>query len=247
MFESDVALFLSKLLPIFVYPLGLTILLGFLSVICALLRYRRLAAVSGVAALVVLWVCSTPVVASWAYATLEQQYPPRPMAETPEADVAILLGGASGRIRHAVRLYAAGKVKRIFVTAGNLPWRPAVKPEAERIKDLLIEWGVPAEAIIIAAASRNTYENALEAKQLWAAENLKTALLVTSAGHMPRAMAEFRRAGVPVIASTALVVVTGARHTSIFAWLPDANALVLTSRAAKEWLGYLRFKVRGYL
>jgi uncharacterized SAM-binding protein YcdF (DUF218 family) len=83
------------------------------------------------------------------------------------------------------------------------------------IKDLLIEWGVPAEAIITAAASRNTYENALETKQLWAAENLKSALLVTSAGHMPRAMAEFRRAEVPVIASTANVVVTAEGHTSI--------------------------------
>ena len=168
------------------------------------------------------------------------------MAETPEADVAILLGGASGRIRHAVRLYEAGKVKRVFVTAGNLPWRPAVKPEAERIKDLLIEWGVPAEAIIIAAASRNTYENALEAKQLWAAENLKTALLVTSAGHMPRAMAEFRRAGVPVIASTALVVVTGEGHTSILVWLPDARSLSVTTEASKEWMGYLRYRLRQY-
>jgi hypothetical protein len=43
MFESDAALFLSKLLPVFAYPLGLTILLGLLSGTCALLRYRRLA------------------------------------------------------------------------------------------------------------------------------------------------------------------------------------------------------------
>jgi hypothetical protein len=31
MFESAAALFLSKLLPVFAYPLGLTILLGLLS------------------------------------------------------------------------------------------------------------------------------------------------------------------------------------------------------------------------
>jgi uncharacterized SAM-binding protein YcdF (DUF218 family) len=106
--------------------------------------------------------------------------------------------------------------------------------------------GVPAEAIIIAAASRNTYENALETKQLWAAEDLKSALLVTSAGHMPRAMAEFRRAGVPVIASTANVVVTAEGHTSILVWLPDARSLSVTTEASKEWMGYLRYRLRQY-
>jgi uncharacterized SAM-binding protein YcdF (DUF218 family) len=100
------------------------------------------------------------------------------MAKTPTAEVAIVLGGAVGqplpprveaglsetsdRVLHAARLYKAGKIKRILVTAGNIPWVSSVKPEAELIKDLLVEWGVPSEAIERASQSRNTHENALE-------------------------------------------------------------------------------------
>jgi uncharacterized SAM-binding protein YcdF (DUF218 family) len=89
-----------------------------------------------VAAFLVLWACSTPVVANWAYATLERQYPAMTMAETPQADVAIVLGGvrrqpsqprvevdladAADRVLHASRLYWVGQVKRILVAAGNI-------------------------------------------------------------------------------------------------------------------------------
>src|SRR6516225_9564766 len=108
------------------------------------------------------------------------------MAKTPTAEVAIVLGGAVGqplpprvetglseasdRVLHAARLYKAGKVKRILVTAGNIPWLSSVKPEADLIRELLMEWGVPSEAIELASQSRNTYENALEIKDIWQRE-----------------------------------------------------------------------------
>ncbi len=253
-------LFLSKLLPVFVYPLGLTLSLLALSVAAALLKYQRLKLWSAGAAILVLWISSTPVVANWVESSLEGQYPARPMAETPNADVAIVLGGAVGqplpprvevglsegtdRVLHAARLYKAGKVKRILVTAGNIAWLSAVKPEAELIKDLLIEWDVPADAIELKGGSRNTYENALEIKELWQKEDFKSALLITSAAHMPRAMATFRHAGVPVIASTADVRIVEAANP--FEWLPDSVALLTTTNAIKEWIGMLAYRLLGW-
>jgi uncharacterized SAM-binding protein YcdF (DUF218 family) len=261
--ESSVMLFLSKLLPIFVYPVGLTLSLLLISGLCLLLNFRRLAVFNVVAAMTLLWVCSTPVFANWVIASLERQYPARTMAETPEADVAIVLGGVLGqplpprvemdlssaadRILHAARLYRAGKVKRILVPAGNVPWDRALKPEAELIKELLLEWGVASEAIEIATASRNTYENALEIQHISKAKGFKSALLVTSATHMPRAMAVFRRAGIPVIASTTDVLAVDDDQVELLKWLPDASALLMTTNAAKEWMGFLTYKVRGYL
>lgn len=184
------------------------------------------------------------------------------MAETPSADVAIVLGGAleqplpprvevdlsraSGKILHASRLYRFGKVKRILVTAGNIPWRRAVKPEAELIKDLLIEWGVPAEAVQLGRGSRNTFENALEIRGMLDVDHFQSALLVTSAAHMPRAMAVFRHAGVPVIASTTEVWIAD-DDTDLTDWLPNANSLSMTTGAVKEWIGLLVYKMRGYL
>ena len=256
-------LFLSKLLPIFVYPVGLTLSLVLIGGLCSLCNFRRLALSTVVAAMTVLWICSTPVFARWTIASLERQFPARAMAETPEADVAIVLGGALGpplpprveldlcgaadRVLHAARLYRAGKIKHILVSAGNVPWDQATKPEAELIKELLVEWGVASEAIEVATSSRNTFENALEIERIWKSREFRSALLVTSATHMPRAMAVFRRAGVPVVASTAGVLAVDSDQADPFKWLPDASALSMTTTAIREWMGFLVYKVRGYL
>jgi len=253
-------LFISKLLPIFVYPLGLSLSLLAASMTGALLSFRRLKIFAFAGAVLILWVSSTPLVAEWAASSLERQYPAKPIAETPTAEVAIVLGGAVGqplpprveaglseasdRVLHAARLYKAGRVKRILVTAGNIPWVSSVKPEAELIKDLLMEWGVPSEAIELASQSRNTYENALEIKNIWQREGFGSALLVTSATHMPRAMATFLRAGLPVEASTADVRIVESANP--FALLPDAGALGTSTNAMKEWLGLLVYRLRGW-
>ena len=124
------------------------------------------------------------------------------------------------------------------------PWLSAAKPEAELIKDLLVEWDVPAAAIELASGSRNTYENAAEIQDIWQRNGFKSALLVTSAAHMPRAMATFRRLGLPVIASTADVrVVEG---EDLFALLPDSGALIATTNAIKEWIGLFVYRLRGW-
>jgi len=263
MFENDVFLFLSKLLPLFLYPVGLSLSLGLIGSLCSLLKFRRLALACVGSAMIVLWICSTPFVASRAIASLERQYPPRTMAQTPVADVAIVLGGAlgqplpprvevnlsgaAGRVLHASRLYRAGKVKRVLVSAGNILWALAIKPEAELIKELLVEWGVASEAIEIETASRNTYENAREIERMWKGRGFKSALLVTSAIHMPRAIAVFQRGDLPVVASTADVLAVDRDPLDLFVWLPDASALAVTTNALKEWMGILVYRLRGYL
>src|SRR5262249_60184196 len=97
------------------------------------------------------------------------------------------------------------------------------------------------------AASRNSYENAREIERMWKARGYKSALLVTSAVHMPRAIAVFRRADLPVIASTADVLAVDGDPLDLFAWLPDASALAATTNALKEWIGILVYRLRGYL
>ena len=54
---------------------------------------------------------------------------------------------------------------------------------------------MPGEAIELGMHSRNTHENALEIKEMQQKASLYTALLVTSAAHMPRAMATFNTPG----------------------------------------------------
>jgi uncharacterized SAM-binding protein YcdF (DUF218 family) len=212
-----------------------------------------------VSAVAGLWIASLPPVATWALSTLEHQYPPKVMAETPVADVAILLGGgvsgpspprleaelndAGDRVVHAARLYRAGKVRRILVSGGNIPWISSGVPEAEYMREYLVEMGVPADAIEIAGQSRNTAENAREIAALWARGDFTSALLVTSAAHMPRALAIFRAVGLPVVPSSTDVRGTAPAAYTVLDLLPDSDALDQTTRAMREWAGRAAFEL----
>ena len=264
MADSNFVLLLTKLMPIFVYPLGLVILISIIGLVLAGMGRRRLALVFGVGAASWLWVASMPVFADWAIATLEQQYPAVPLEEMPHADVAIVLGGAVSqpapprvevdlnksidRVFYAAKLFHAKRVRSVFVTGGNIPWRPSVVPEAELIRSLLVDWGqVPAKAIEITTQSRNTYENALEIKELRGERPFDSALLVTSAAHMPRAMAVFEKAGLPVSAATTDIEALKEVPWTPLRWLPDASSLTTTTMAMKEWLGFVAYRLRGYV
>lgn len=261
MTDSTTTLMLTKLLPLFFYPVGTVIMLTVLGMILVFRRRRLAVALVSLAALW-LWVASMPVFADWAIGTLERQYPAQPIHETQRSDVAIVLGGAvsqpapprvdldlnksSDRILQAVRLHKAGRVDRVLVTGGNVPWRPDFQPEAELIRSLLVEWGVPPDSVAIAGESRNTYENALEIKEMWYKEPFESALLITSAYHMPRAMAVFEKMGVPVTASATDIEALKGVPASPLRWLPDVSALSMTTMAVKEWLGYWAYRWRGY-
>jgi uncharacterized SAM-binding protein YcdF (DUF218 family) len=261
--DSELFLFVSKLATWALYPLGLAFILVIVAGVLAAVKRQLPARVNLAAAFLVIWFSSTPVAARWLCSTLENQFPPQTVEATPRADVAIVLGGAlglpipprvevelssaSGRLLHAARLYRGGKVQRILVAAGNLPWHQRGRSEAEFIKELLIEWGVPDDAIEIDASSRTTRENALEVKALYERQPFDRGLLVTSALHMPRAMKVFKRAGLPVSASTANVIVTDDTPNLILSLLPNQYALDATTAAVHEWLGLGVYWLRGYL
>ena len=254
-------LYLSKILPIFVYPVGLTLCLALFAGLCSLWRWRRLARFSLFLAVAILWIAATPAVGEFLYRQLERQYPPLAIADTPAADAAILLGGvlrpplllrqtadlndAIDRVVQAARLYRAGKVQWILIAAGNLPWSRASRSEAEWIADLLIEWGIPRTALLLDTASRNTAENAAYARALMLQHGLRTGLLVTSAGHMPRALALFQGVGIDVTPCATDLRAAGDQQGTVFYWLPDVTALELTTLAIREWLGIMVNRFRG--
>lgn len=263
MAQHDGLLFLTKLAPVFIYPLGLALLLlgaALIGLRCADAPFPK---VCLTVAFVLFWMASTPMVSQALLSALENQHPPRPIAQIPSADVAIVLGGAvngpapprvatelgdaSDRVLHAARLFKAGKVQRIWVSGGNLPWSPGQVTEAESIQDLLVEWGVPQDRIEVATGSRNTLENAQEIRVLYEQNSIASAYLVTSAFHMPRALAIFRTAGLPVRPAT-----TDVRAVHPTTWtpldiLPDVHVLATTTLVIKEVLGLLALSVPAYL
>ena len=258
--ESTILIYLANVLPAFIFPIGSTIGILALAILLLAGRYRRCALAALLAALSWLWLSSTPFVAEWLAGGLERRFPPVEVSHLPSADVAIVLGGAiaeptpprvevellntSTRVLEAARLYRLGKVKKVLVVGGNHPWNSTPIPEAEFVRKLLIEWGVPSEAVVIDGQSRNTYENARDVLKLRETTSFDSALLITSAMHMPRAMAVFQHAGIPVTASTVHVVAV--RHAAtIIDWVPNVAALSTTTAAMKELIGILIYRWCG--
>ena len=68
--------------------------------------------------------------------------------------------------------------------------------------DFLIDLGIDPRLILIEPTSRTTHENAIASSDIWRAEGFKTGLLVTSALHMPRALASFKKVRLEVNPAT---------------------------------------------
>jgi len=184
---------------------------------------------------------------------LEQRYPQKAVSEIPKHDAIIVLGGGlriplppaqhtqvgagSDRYWYAVRLYRAGLADKIIVTGGNVYTQPGYASEAEYAAELLREWGVPASAILIETDSRTTRQNQQNTAVFLQQHSIESALLVTSAIHMPRAYGLFGKLPISVTPASADVLIRAHRSPAIFAWIPSAPALNLTTVALHEYYG----------
>jgi uncharacterized SAM-binding protein YcdF (DUF218 family) len=255
-------LYLSKLIPLFIVPLGFALVVSILAAL-VLRRWARLARLFLLVAVTVLWVASTPIVADYLGLTLERQYPPVAVEDTPTADAIVVLGGgvtgpappriaidlsdAADRVLHAARLYRAGKAPVVVVSGGAIPWLGSDTPEAKSMQALLEEWGVSAASILAEGKSRNTYENAVFTRQLLKEHGLQRVLLVTSAMHMPRALATFTSAGIDAVPAPTDFLVSYQEQPELIDFLPDARALAHTTDTLREYIGYAYYRWRGWI
>ncbi|MEO0949214.1 MAG: YdcF family protein, partial [Cyanobacteria bacterium J06641_5] len=245
---------LSKILPLLVYPIGLACLALLVGFILAW-RRSRWTPLPIALAFTVLLLASNAAVSDTLVRSLEWQYlPPEPV---PEADAIVLLGGLTergqpprpgvelneegDRALYAAELYLAGKAPVLLVSGGHWDYLPP--PEAEDVMKILLKLGVPPAGIVLEPRSVNTYENAIFSKEILNRLGSKRILLVTSAMHMPRSMAIFRKQGIEAIAApTDYQVATDVlgpkpAYIHITRLLPEARYLARTTRALKEYIG----------
>jgi len=251
----------SKIAAALVLPLNLSILLGLVALVMARRRQGGLAAGFGLLALAILVTASLPVVSDALVLSLEREYPPADPDAAPTAGAIVILGGtlapgapprhgpelveASDRILHAARLFRAGKAPLVVPSGGRLPWSVAARSEAAEIAALLVEWGVPREAILEEGKARTTSENAVETEKLLRARGVKRVLLVTSSLHMRRALASFRAEGLEAIPSPCDALVVSPKSGEALDWVPRPGALEQTHVALWEYLGLAYYRVTG--
>ena len=257
------SIYLEKLLPVFVFPLGLALVLCLIALALSLAHRHRATRVLLAIIVIGLWIASMPAFAGLVTATLEEQHPATMVAAAPTSDVIVVLGGgiasssgrelaeasfgkAADRLGQAYALWRAGKGRLILISGGNLPWDNKDKPEAALAAEMLEAAGVPPESVIIEGDSRNTHENAVNTATLWREKGFRTGFLVTSAAHMPRALATFHAAGLDLTPWPAAFQIQGPLVQNIFDLMPDPTALAMTSSSAKEWLGLLVYRLQGW-
>jgi len=264
-------LYLMKLVPLFLYPLGL----GCVFIIVGLLLRRRRKAVPGmlVAALVVLWLGGNSWVAMGLMKTLEWKHlPPEELAQTGAIVVlgrgvrpmeyprsTVELDESGDRLLHAAWMYRQGVADHILVTDGAIDWMFSpdqhISP-ADNMAAALVLMGVPDEVIWREDQARNTRENAIYSWKFLQQRGIDKIALVTSASHMPRALRLFEGQGFDVVPAPTDYQVTelgwkSLRYPSarfqILNLLPTAQYLEMTTAALKEYLGMLAYRVLGWM
>jgi uncharacterized SAM-binding protein YcdF (DUF218 family) len=151
------------------------------------------------------------------------------------------------RFLHTLMLYKTGHIRKIIVSGGLGLLRETHHSEAAEVRTLLLLAGVPEADILLEEKSHNTYENAQFTRQLLDRHpEIKSLVLVTSAFHMRRASACFKKAG--IAHSIFPADFYSSDRLARFEYLiPSEEALSQWSRLVHEIGGYLVYKVMGYL
>ena len=178
-----------------------------------------------------------PCVSSWALA-----------AADPPARPHINLGSAADRVWFAGDLYRAGKARWVLLSGGNQPGFEQFPAESEAMREMLRVMQVPDSAMRLERRSRNTLENAHYSLEMARSVEARKVLLVTSALHMPRALATFEAAfkgsGIELMPASTDAEALGGELDPVLQWLPDAGSLAWSARAIKEYLGLARLRVK---
>lgn len=260
-------LFLSKLLPLFIYPLGITIVLLLIATFL-LWKRPRLAIIPIVLSIAILLVSSSGWFSDALLRSLESQH--LPTGELPTADAIVVLGGATksalsprpwvevseagDRILYAAKLYRDGKAPKVILSGGRIEWQGPANSESADMAQLLEPMGVPKTAILQDPNALNTRENAVNVKQIMQEQGIRRILLVTSALHMPRSVLIFKKLGIdPIPAPTdfyTTLPIANSEPTStesaVLRLIPNADNLEHTTRALKEYFGTFIYQLRGW-
>jgi uncharacterized SAM-binding protein YcdF (DUF218 family) len=252
--------FLSKILDLSFAPLSWVIVL--LGAALVLRRRRpRAAPLLVVAALALAVLFSLEPVANSLTRSLET---PRAttMHDGVTYDAALLLGGLvderatesygppsyndnAERMLTTFDLLRTGRVRYAVVSGGPVEGAKTKVIEAQAIADQLVAWGIAPDRIVVDGRAVNTRENAVNCARIAHERGWEQLVVVTSAFHMPRALACFRAVDLPVDA-LAVDYRSFDPETAGASWLPRAQYLAQSTAALRERAGLLVYKARGY-
>lgn len=189
--------------------------------------------------------------------SLECQYPLPSDEVLSTIDVVVILGGgvnlrggfpmcselsgpAYSRLVNGVRVFKQSEAETLALSGGGLE-----ESEAEVMKALAMELGVPENRIIVETRSRNTMENGAKLAELISSTKTQNIGLVTSALHMPRSVRVFREQFPDDV-----IVPVPVNHLYLANWgelrsyIPSSGRFQDSHNAIHEWIGMVWYAIR---
>lgn len=198
-------------------------------------------------------------------AMLMWELPARPYEVTKQYEIGIVLTGTTmskkhpndrvyfakgaDRVTHTVELYKKGLIKKILISGGTGRLFGTDEPEANKYRKAMSMMGVDTTDIIIENETRNTYESAVAVVPMLDSLGLKASdcVLITSAFHMRRSLACYRKAGVELDYFTTDFYTRPRDYTLGTFLIPSDGAVHIWQKLFKEWLGFAAYKAAGYV
>ncbi len=247
-------IYLHKILPTFILPIMLFIII----IIVGLIKNKKKIIYWAIG---IFYIISTPIFANNFFKIVEGNEYRKPIKAINSADAIVVLSGMleinevgdstyiewgdPDRLFGGIDLFKAGKAKKLVFTGGKMPWNNIRQSEGEILKKYAVENGIPKEQILITNNVENTEDEAKAVREL--IKNQKNIILVTSAFHMYRAKMLFEKQGYKVIAYKVDFKTDKNKNLTVIDFLPNSDKLKITDTGIRELLGRLfyYFKLLG--
>ncbi len=162
------------------------------------------------------------------FADKVREFHPDPAAR---ADAIVVLTGDEERISTGMRLMEAARASRMLISGVN----PSTRMPTELKRYINGSEALVKCCVDLGREALNTSGNADEARQWVAAHGFRSIIVVTSAYHLPRSLAEFAR----VMPTTALIgyPATGGRQLRLDGWWRHRPSVRLIAAEYVKFLG----------
>jgi uncharacterized SAM-binding protein YcdF (DUF218 family) len=241
-------IYLHKILPTFVLPIILVIIV----ILIGLIKNKKKLIYIAIG---VLYIISTPIFSNNFFKLVEGNEYRKPISTIDRADAIVVLSGMleinevgdstyvewgdPDRFFGGIALFKAGKSQKLVFTGGKMPWDKSKKTEGEVLKEYAISNGIASEKILVTKDVENTADEAVTVKELISPS--KRIILVTSAYHMYRAKRLFEKEGFEVIPYDVDYKVGRNTEIVIMDFLPDVESLKQTETGIKEIIGRIYY------
>ena len=166
-----------------------------------------------------------------------------------EPDDRVYFHRGADRVVHSVQLYKLGLIEKILISGGSGRLSGVDEPEADKFKKVMLLMEVPERDIIIENQTRNTGESAIEVKKVL--DSLKyrqtDCVLITSAFHMRRSLAAYRKSGVNMDSFSVDFYAHPVEFDLTDLLIPQMDAMIKWQKLSKEWVGMIAYKIVGYI